>query len=255
MCLAFVLPAAAFFHNDPSEPRLIDNADIFEDHEEEWIAKLLKNLKDDYQFDFVVLTDNSSYGKTKALYSADYYDDNGYGVGDNYSGVIMFICMDPEDRGWWTARTGDAEKYFTESNVNHLDDIMYPYMVDGEYAEGVYRYFSNLGVLIKNGKFPLEPKEYIGAALISLLVALPIAFGFLISAESSMSIVKNQSGSSDYLEAGSLNILESNDVFINKTVSRTYISSDSGSRSGGSSYSGGYHSSGGHSFSGGGRSF
>ncbi|MBO4326737.1 MAG: TPM domain-containing protein [Clostridia bacterium] len=244
------------YHNDPSEPRLVDYAGIFTPSEESSLKRQLSELKSKFNMDFVIVTDNSDYGLGHGMYAAEFFDMNGYGVGENYSGVVMFICMEPGNRGWWTAGTGNAEKYFTEKNVNHMDDDMEPYMVDGEYAAGVSKYFSDVDVLFTKGRFPMSAAAVIGCLVTSMIIGAIAGLGFLGSASSTMRGVATAVQASQYLNADSFKVNAANDIFLRTNVTKTLIeSSSSGSRGGGSSFSGGYHSSGGHSFSGGGRRF
>lgn len=243
------------FHNDPSTPRVVDYADIFSDREEAELAAKLAEMKAKFNMDFVVVTDVNDYGLGAHMYAAEFYDMNGYGAGSEYSGAVMFINMEPGDRSWWCAGTGKTEKYFTEKNVNHMDDTMEPYMIDGEYASGVKAYFTDLDTLLTNGKFPMSTGAIIRCALISMAVGLIAGLVSLASAASTMKTVAPAVQASAYLTPDSFKVNNLGDNFINKNVTRTLIESSSSSRSGGSSYSGGYHSSGGHSFSGGGRHF
>lgn len=256
---------ADVYHNDPGFPRLTDKADLFSRAEELEIISKLAEMKTNLHMDFVVVTDNSTYGgfydtETDDFlmdYSKEFYDMNGYGVGDNYSGAILFIYKDPRPgySGWWGAGTGDAEKFFTRENVNHLDDEMEPYMVDGDYANGVLAYLDSLSYLIEHGKFPVSVKSILTKAAVAVVVALVIGLISLGRASASMRSVAVATRAKEYLDQNSFNIRYSNDRFLNTTTSRTLIESSTRSGGGGSSYRSGSHSSGGHSFSGGGRRF
>ena len=244
----------SFYHNDGS-PRLIDYADIFTPEEEAKISSKLAEMKAAHSADLVVVTDNSSYGMSHAMYAADFYDYGGYGFGDNYTGAVMFICMEQYNRGWWCAGTGNIQKYFTEKNVNKMDDAMEPYMESGSYAEGVLAYFDKLDVLLTKGRLPLSVSEIVTAALVSAIIGLIAGLINLSKASSTMNTVTAAVKAGQYLEPHSFNVKNATDTLIDTQTTKVFIGS-SGSRSGGgSSYSGGYSSSSGHSFSGGGRSF
>jgi len=243
-----------FYHNNGS-PRLVDYADIFSSEEEARINAKLAEMKTTHSADFVVVTDNSSYNMSHGMYAADFYDYGGYGVGDNYSGAVMFICMETGNRGWWCAGTGDVEKYFTEKNVNIMDDAMEPYMIDGEYADGVLAYFDKLDYLLTNGKFPLSATQITAIAVVSAIIGLVGGLINLGRVSSTMNTVQTAVKAGQYLEPQSMIIRNANDTLTNTHTTKVFISSERSGGGGGSSYSGGYHSSSGHSFSGGGRSF
>ena len=243
------------YHNDPSEPRVVDGADIFSAQEEAELSRKLAEMKEKHQVDLVIVTDNNDYGLGLDRYATSFYDMKGYGYGSDYSGVVMFISMEPGDRGWWCGGTGKAEKYFTEENVNHMDDDMEPYMVNGRYGDGVKKYFSDLDTLLTKGRFPLSAKRAIAFSVVSMIIGAIVGFIFLGKASASMRAVAPAVQASQYLIPDSFKVNGANDVFLNTSVTKTLIESSSSSRSGGGSSFGSHTSSGGHSFSGGGRRF
>ena len=231
------------FHNDPSTPRLVDDADIFTDEEEAELTAKLDSLRENFpQSDFVVFTDNSSYGLDHDVYAADFYVFNGYGVGGDYNGVILLICMDPDHRGWYIWGTGGCEKLFqSDANIDHLNSTISPYLRDGEYAQGVSAYLDDLNVLFSKGRFPkgIRPLIVIGALLGGLVI------GFIVRAvlESEMDTVHEAVQADRYLDTGSVNLRHSADYFLYRTVNRVKreksSSSHSSSSSSGRSGSGG----------------
>ena len=132
------------FH-DEKAPRVVDKADLYTPEEEAAMESRLAEIRQELQADIVVCTDTSSYGLDHRIYAADFYDFNGYGIGDDYEGVILFICMDPDDRGWWTCCTGPRSRgMYTEEIANQVDDILYDYLVAGEYYEGTADWIENM---------------------------------------------------------------------------------------------------------------
>ena len=260
-------PSSFVDFNDPDAPRLVDNADIFDDDDEETILSLIGEIQQDYNRDMVVYTDVTTYGMDEMYYSADFYQFNGYGFGENHDGSILFICMDPDNRCWWGAGTGSSQSFFTETTVNALDDRLYPYMVDGEYGMGVINYLQDLHELYGTGSVPgMEDDDYsytprktiadydwliIGGLIVSAVLGLSIAG----SAKKAMNSVHAAANADRYAIPGSFNMRRSNDIFLYMTVIRTEKPKNNGGGGGGSRFSGGYSSSGGMSFSGGGRKF
>ena len=127
------------FH-DPDAPRVVDNADIFTPEEEQQMAEYIAVIQETYGTDLVVFTDDSAYGLPHDRYAMDFHHFNGYGLGDDFNGTCLFICMEPGDRDWWTVWTGACSSFYTESAINQLDDNLEPYMVNGEYGKGVINY-------------------------------------------------------------------------------------------------------------------
>lgn len=246
-------------------PRVVDDADIFTDAEEAKLTKLVNELiaKFDYKYDLVIFTDVSNYGigsgmeASDGVYPADFYQAHGYGKGENYSGSVIFICMEPGNRYWWSAARGDSRPYFSETNVNSLDDGIEPYMVDGEYANAMYKYIELLDELYTNGKITkkLTASDYVFCIAAAAVAGLIVGAINRSAKVRKMKNVKYATFANDYIVKDSFKVKGIKEMFLYKNVTRTYIETSSRSSGGGSSYSGGYSSSGGGSFSGGGRHF
>ncbi|MBP5306131.1 MAG: TPM domain-containing protein [Lachnospiraceae bacterium] len=272
--------------NDYDAPRVVDVADIFTDDEEEKMLEGIKRIQDDFNIDLVVFTDVSSYGLERHIYAADFHQFNGYGFGDDFTGSVLFICMEEGNRGWFTAATGSIEGMYANMDIiNYLDDRLEPYMVDGDYGEGVIDYISNVyGLYSKpasdtegyektepgdiadyyqgedrpiynyyTGDFGPTPFPWKGASIGAGIVALIWAAIALSIQKAKMRSIAAQVEAEYYIVPNSFNLTKQRDIFLYKTVRKVRRESSSGS--GGRSSGGSYHSSGGRSYSGGGRSF
>jgi uncharacterized protein len=241
---------------DSDAPQLTDTADIFTEEEESVIREKLRELREVYGSDFVVFTDVSTYGLSREIYAADFFEATGHGIGQDYSGMILFICMEPGNRGWWTAAKGAVRPLFTEKAINWIDDKLEPYMRSGDYGQGVIQYLDNLDTLYRNGAPPVPFTTFLTALGGSLAVGGIVGFIGMALLEDTMKTVKEAAHADSYLVKGSFRLRHSRNIFLYSTVSRTRRKSSSGGgSSGGSSYSGSYSSSSGSSWSGGGRSF
>ncbi len=144
------------FHNDKA-PRVVDDADMLSDAEEKSISDRLWELRDELDRDIVIFTDMSTHGLERKVYAADFYEMNGYGRGDEYEGAVLFICMDPNDRGWWTSCMGsETMGLYTEEVANAIDDELYEHMVAGTYADGIAEWAENFAGMYRNGN-PFAP--------------------------------------------------------------------------------------------------
>ena len=140
------------FYHDTEALRIVDRADIFSDEEESSMEARLTELRDQLGKDIVVFTDVSTYGLSRSVYAADFYDFNGYGIGDDREGVCLMICMDPNDRGWWACCTGpETMGLYTETVANQIDDLLYEYMRAGDYGTGVADWIENFRRLYTTG--------------------------------------------------------------------------------------------------------
>ena len=240
---------------DPDAPQLTDTADIFTDEEEDTMREQLKALRETYGTDFVVFTDVSTYGLSRKVYAADFFEATGHGLGDDFSGMILFICMEEGNRGWWTAAKGSVKPLFTERSINWLDDRLEPHMKGGDYGAGVIQYLNDLDTLYEKGAPPMSGAALlflIGGTLIAGLAGGGVLLCFVMGM---MQTVKEAAHADSYLVKGSFQLRHSRDVFLYRSVSKTRRKSESSSGGGGSDYSSSYSSSSGSDWSGGGRSF
>lgn len=245
------------FHGE-NLPRVVDDADIFTDEQEAELTALINELITKHEkFDFVIFTDVTTYGIDEnamqdGVFAADFYQFNGYGKGDDYSGSVLFIDMNPEDRYWWSAARGESKGYFTETNVNKIDDKIDSYMRSGDYFEAMKVYIETLDKLYTSGNL-IDVFDYVMITIFSLIPAAIVGGVKQSSAVRTMKKVNYATQANDYVVNDSFVLRNKEITFLYDTVTKTYIPPSSSS--GGSSYSGGYHSSGGGSFSGGGRHF
>lgn len=149
------------FHDERAS-RVIDDAHIFSKEEIATMKEHIKRVQDDYGIDLLVFTDKSSHALAHDAYAAEFYDVNGYGFGDDFTGTVLFICMDENDRDWWTVMTGKCRQIYTPSVINMLDDNLEPYMIAGNYGEGVINYIDDVYELYKLPDwYPENPEEFV----------------------------------------------------------------------------------------------
>ncbi len=155
------------FH-DEDAARVVDYAGIFTADEREQLAEKLAYLKETYGYDFVFLSedyvyedvndyfyyetddyyDYEDYNYYRQYYSAYFYDFNGYGVGENFDGIILYVNITDFKRGWFSCATGACMNFLTENTVNRLDDQLEPFMHDGNYSQGIFDYFNNIDAML-----------------------------------------------------------------------------------------------------------
>lgn len=149
------------FHDERAS-RVIDDAHIFSKEEIATMKEHIKRVQDDYGIDLLVFTDKSSHALAHDAYAAEFYDVNGYGFGDDFTGTVLFICMDENDRDWWTVMTGKCRQIYTPSVINMLDDNLEPFMIAGNYGEGVINYIDDVYELYKLPDwYPENPEEFV----------------------------------------------------------------------------------------------
>lgn len=228
----------------PSErqkPRLVDDADLLTTSEEERLLDKLDEISERQQCDVAVVTVNSTNGKTRQAFADDFYDYNGYGMGEGDDGVMLVISM--EERDWYVttygfgikAMTDDALDVMTIEVKSHLSNANY-YEAFSVYADSCDGYITQA----KNGKpftrgDVLDLDEIAEKAFISVVIALIVAFCVTAKLKAQLKTVAPQRSASNYQRPNSLNITSGHETFLFKNISKVKIQSSSSSgRSGGS---------------------
>lgn len=127
------------FHNEEVS-RLQDYAGILSGKEQEEIEKRLQSIRENYEMDIVVLTAPDSDGKIWEDFADDFYDYVGFGYGDDYDGMIMFVDMDPADRGYTITTYGNRARGLYDAGIEKLYDEMLDAFKDGAYHHGISQY-------------------------------------------------------------------------------------------------------------------
>lgn len=128
----------AYVYFDADAPRVVDYANIISEDTEAAMELRIAEISAEIGKDVVIVTDVSSYGLGEDIYAADFYDYNGYGIGPEHEGILLFLNMDPNDRGGWTVETGsETRALLTQSVANRLDDFLYDTLATGNYERAL----------------------------------------------------------------------------------------------------------------------
>lgn len=213
------LPVAAYAENSD---RVVDNADLLTDAEEEKLEAQYAQIAETYQYDIAVVTVNTLNGKSPQDYADDYYYENGYGYGDSRDGLMLLVSM--EDRDWHITTRGKGEDTFYSSDIDEISDAFLSDLSAGNYYEA-FRIFgekSEAVIAAAEGPMALWLRLLIAAG-VGLVLAL-IVFGILMS---QLKSVRVKQEAHDYVRSGSFHLTRSNDLYLYRTVEKTKIEHDS----------------------------
>ena len=242
-------------------PRLVDDAGLLSQSEKYNLISSLDSISENRQLDVVVVTKNSLAGKTVEQYADDFFDYNGYGYGENDDGILLLLSMDT--REWAISTYGRAIQIFTDSEQQYITDSFLPYLSEGNYYQGFYRFAELCDNAIEeynangnsrysgNDKPPFDlPVAIVGSIVVGLIIGLIVA----LALKSQLTSVKPQAMATAYARPGSLRLTEKNDLFLYHNITRVArpkeTSSSSGRRSSGGGHSSTHVSSSGRSHGG-----
>lgn len=298
ICVFFIMVAPVFASENfiPVErqlPRLVDDANLLSDYEAETLLERLDEISVQEQVDVAVVTVNGLDGKTSKDYADDFYDYNGYGMGDNDDGILLLVSM--ADRDLAITTHGSAITIFSDYTLEYIidqfiedlgagnysrafntfADLCLDYIVSSktiydepepavpdtprDYADGYYDYedvrTNDRGFFLTIRMF-FDGVVYMFPSHITIVVILIGAIiAFIITGimRSKLKSVRMQSTASNYVINNSLNITDSRDAFLYSSISKVKIQKQSSSSSSGGSST--HRSSSGHSHGGTSRKF
>lgn len=241
MCACmFVCVSAAPAEND--HLLLQDAADLLSEDEEAALFAELAAVSETYGAQVAVCT-VPSLGNTDVSVDAlveNVYDTLGYGYGENHDGVLLLVCMDP--REYRILSNGFAAEAITMDDIESISDWIVSDLSDGEYAAAFDTYVNECEYYL-DGYINGFPFSVVSNLIIALVVGVIVGGIVALVLRGQLKSVRRQDKANSYVKTGSMNLTQSNDFFLYRTVTRTAkpknTSSSSSSGSGSSRNVGG----------------
>jgi uncharacterized protein len=123
-----------------SQNRVIYNAGLLNSDDKTQLEKSLEKIASDYGFDLVIVTEKNIGTAAPMDYADDFFDYNGYGLGENRDGCLFLQVTGSRD--YWFSTSGRGIKILNSSAFNKLESSVLPFLKDDDPA-GAYRTFIN----------------------------------------------------------------------------------------------------------------
>jgi uncharacterized protein len=256
--LWFVLIILAVGNASAVEQRVFDQAGLFTAAESAQLESKIESARFATGMDVVVSTTQDAQGKTSQAYADDFYDEHGFGTGQEYSGVLFLIDMDHREAAISTM--GKMINYLTDERIDILLDQVTAHLSDGDYVGAAEAFVSLTQDFVEQG-IPQPAQKQRPRQLAAGQILLFLGIAVLAGAVTVGSVVlhyrtKAQKNNYPYLENSQLQLNISNDIFENRFItSRRIPQNNGGGSSGGSGGSTTHTSSSGRSHGGGSRGF
>ena len=246
--------------------RVLDYADVLSQEENDKLEAQFGEIANRQKVDIVICFANSLDGKKTADYTETLYEKHNYGYGENKDGIMLLVSFEEHD--WYIATRGYAIHAFTDAGIQYIGNQIKGDLGDRNcYAAAEYfgQICDELISDAKNGNvygeptgaiddedtgFVLPPPTWI---LISIGAGLIVALVVVGSMKRKLKTVNLQAAANSYLKSGSLNITESNDIFLYSNVTRTAKPKNNDNNNGSGSST--HESSSGNTYGGGGGKF
>jgi len=241
LCVLFaLLMCSALAVNVYAAPdRLVDGADLLNSAEEQALRARLDEVSKKHEVDIIVVT-VESIDIDADEYAERYFIDNGYGLGEEKSGVLFLrVLSDSEGDKYcqiYTKAVGfDA---ISDSDVQSVLDSMEDAIGDEEYGEAFNIFVDECDERIGDYIYDQTHFAYVKKAFIALIIGFIVALIATSVMKGKLKSVHYQSAATNYVKSGSLKLTDSKDTYLYSTVSRV-AKPKSSSSGGGSSRSGG----------------
>ena len=214
------------------------------------IEDMLGRLRDTYAADTAVVTVKSLGALSAEQYADDYYDNNGFGIGSDSSGILLLISEEP--RRYHITTCGKCFDIFSGRAIDYMCERVEARLRNDDYY-GACTEFAGICAEVLGGYAEgreFKPPKSIGVLFALLAAALILAVIITAAARSTMNNAKRQTHADRYAEGGGIKLSDSRDIFLYSSVTRTPIPKQTGG-SGGH----GHVSSGGRVHGGGGGSY
>lgn len=260
LSMAFAFPTLA----QPAPEYVVDQAELLTPAQEQELQKLVDEIKQEYQFEVVILTVDSIGNKSAQDYADDFYDQGAYGP----DGLLFLLSM--EYRDYWASTAGEGIKWFSDYRLDSMADQILSNLSNGQYFQAFKQYItlvetqleqSNADDYVPGGSENSVSKRSLQDNLIVigviLVVAFVVAFCIVSGMKKKMSTKNRKVDAKYYIGANNLQLSRQQDIFMYSRLARVARAQDTSSSSSGRSGGGGssHRSSGGVSHGGRGGKF
>lgn len=237
-------------------PRVIDQADVLNDAEEEELLGILDELSERTQVDVAYILLDTVEGEEMQAAADELYEYCDYGFGEAHSGMLLLIAM--EERAWQMSTEGFGMSALTENGLKRMENSIMPGLKDGDYAAAGKAYAATAEKLIQEAYAASEPVEANPVKTWVSRLAASLVGGGLVGLigtgglRSSLKSVHKKTTAGDYVNRNSLRLRENREIFLFTTLDRRAKPQNNNS---GSRPAGVHHSSSGRTHGGGGGHF
>lgn len=214
LCACTAVPA---FAAEEKAPCLLDLAGLLTESEADALEVKLEAIADKFSVQVAILTMPTCDGENHEAYAKNFYREGGYGLGENKDGILLLIDMDEDNRGWAIYGKALGADAMTSSVIESVGEDMTPDLKDGNYAAAfdifVAKCEERIDIAI-NG----EPFDAGMSLIISLAIGIVLALIVTGIMKGKLKSVRAQRAAAKYVRDGSMNVTESYEMFLYRTV-------------------------------------
>ena len=119
---------------------VLDEADLLTDEEESQLLDKLEAITGEYNLEVAVATVESKDGNEMNYFTDHFFDENGYGTGENHDGILFMVSIG--DREWHITTHGYGMTVFNQDGLDYLKEKVQPELKDEDFA-GAFNEFAD----------------------------------------------------------------------------------------------------------------
>ena len=188
--------------------------------EEEWgaLSSSLAQLSDTYNAQLVVVTIPSAEGNDPDEIVEYFYDNMGFGYGEDLDGVLLLVCMDP--REYRILSNGYCSEAIDPADINAIGSVIVDDLSEGNYADA-FDTFAEKCEYYLDGHLNGFSFNFGMNLMVALMVGLIAGLLTAKSLKGQLKTVRQKNEAKNYIKSGSLNLHTRNDVFLYRDIRRT----------------------------------
>lgn len=229
------------FASETHPPRIVDAYGLLSEDDYAELTELYDEISIKQNVDVVLVIIDTVGDSDYSSFADDYFDYNGYGMGEDFDGILFLYSVD--DAYTYISTHGIGISAVTDENEDAIFDAINPKIKEGSYLSAFTTFARMCDDYITEATTFDLPMNLLISLAVGFIIAL-IVTGIM---KGKLKSVKFQRAASNYLKPGSLNIYDSREMFLYRQITRTKKQENSSNSNTHTSSSGRTHGGGGRS--------
>jgi uncharacterized protein len=211
--------------------RIIDNAGLLSLQEKTNLLAVIASAASAYNFDLVIVTEKNIGASDPTEYADDFFDKNGYGLGQNRDGCLFLLVT--ESRDYWFSTSGRGIKILNSAAGDKLEGSVVKLLKEGGFYMAFRTFLLDweefLALDAKGRSYNFFYQWNLVLVLIAWVLALVIGFIIVQIWKNKMDTTLGQTQAAAYMVPGSLAFREKKDSFLYCIITKTKLQTQSSS--------------------------
>jgi uncharacterized protein len=222
LTVILLLSSAFFTQALFAQDRVVDNAGVLSDGEIAELTELVETIAANYNFDLVIVTEKDIGGASPMDYADDFFDKNGYGLGEDRDGCLLLEVT--ESREYWFSTSGRGIKILNSTAFKELESTVVPYLKINTAAGArafISEWYTFLALDAKGRNYNFFYKNNTILVIIAWVLSLVIGLMVVQSWKRQMNTALAKDQADSFILPGSLAFSRQTDRFLYSTVTKT----------------------------------